>query len=191
MKNKKESNVQIEKSNTHIQAWIEIGYIYGRLEQQLNAIGDKTGGEVSGLDAAHWMGTTLLSKARRGILDGTQHLPKVRGGTSEGDEITPSEETVHVRPRDNRALETCRQCGKSFKDRSSRMLHQVEKHGLKLRGRFSKKEKEEKPKKRWSGPVMCGVCKKLFPSRSAQMKHRVKVHGYKVSNDEVSHKQAA
>jgi len=140
-------------------AAFRLGYLYRDIKAQLNALGAETGGAITPPDAAHWVGTLLLAETRGELLDGTQHLPQMRGATDQGNEIAPGTTTIHVRSHDDKPLK--RRLSKSARNRIAQAQ----------RLRWAKTKRKSKvaigAKSYWD---------KMSPEeRSAEMQRRVKV----------------
>lgn len=112
-------------SDSDLQAGIEVGYLYRKLEDELNAIAAKTGGRFTARGLAEGVGKLLLAKAGGLLLDHSERLPEMRRDSTEGHEKPAAKAKVHVRPRHKRSPVKCHHCvpPRSFQDRSAYMRH--------------------------------------------------------------------
>jgi hypothetical protein len=88
-----------KQSNTYLQAGLAAGYLCRRTEEELHAIAAATSGAVLEREIAGWVGKFLLSKASGELLDNSQPVPQVRGGTARRHALGAGPKTLHVRPR--------------------------------------------------------------------------------------------
>lgn len=82
-----------------LQTGFAAGYFYRNIEENVDAIGAKTGGALSPGQFAEWVGELLLSKARREVLGNPEYLSQVRGDAAAGHALRAAAAEVHVRPR--------------------------------------------------------------------------------------------